>query len=341
MSFSYKFGTLLHKSDGSLSKIDSDNGLKIYNFDKKLNLKSSSLISSDNLSFIDYYFDINNNDKIYGLVSHEKKELSYIYINDKIVFKKSIFGITTQNEFIKFPYIKLINKQFHIFYFLINTQLLNCRLIHKYHSNNSWTTTEVDCFNFKILTNFSIIYEDNNINVFYFKLVKDSEELFMCSFNMADSSWSKPYQITHTGNKKIYLSVIRDSTKNTYHITYSEDINNQYCCTYINGYTKDNTFVLSNSLLIQKSVACLFPNIIKYNDLLNIQWLEFKSLYSSISNNLGDSWSKKSVDITSVDTPFSLYFYKSNYANDFKNIFSSAFTCEDSFKILGIRYAYF
>ena len=105
-------------------------------------------------------------------------------------------------------------------------------------SDNVSTTTEIDSFNFNILTNFIVIINDTNINLFYFKLIKDAEKLFMSTFSFNTNSWSSPCQITNSKNRKIYLSAIKSIKDNTYHIAYSENINNQYYCTYINGYTK-------------------------------------------------------------------------------------------------------
>ena len=340
MAFSSKLRTLIRKSDGSTIKVTSDNGINFSTYDNKLNLQHSYLISSENSDFTDYYFDINKNDSIYGLILSKKKEIFYTYINDKIMFKKSLFTIDSLDENIKFPYIKQINNELHIFYFLINTNSPNGKLIHKQYSDNSVITTEVNSFEFNILTNFIVITDNKNINVFYFKIIQNAEELFMSTFSLDTNSWLCPQQITDSKNKKIYLSAIKSSKDNNYHISYSENINNQYYCTYINGYTKDNEFITKSSLFIKTSVACLFPNIIEYNNILNIQWIEFNNLYSSISYDSGSTWSNDSMAILGIDTPFSLYFYKSNYANDLNNKIPSIFAFDHSLKMLGIKYTY-
>lgn len=340
MAFSSKLRTLIRKSDGSTIKITSDNGIKFSNYDNKLNLQNTSLISSENSTFIDYCFNINKNDTIYGLISSNKKEVLYTYINDKILFKKSLFTIDNLNENIKFLYINNINNKLHIFYFLINTQSPSGKLIHKIYSDNSLVTTEIDSFNFNILTNFVVVPDDKNISIFYFKIIKNAEELFMRTFSLDTNTWLPSNQITNSKNKKIYLSVIKSCKDNSYHISYSENINNQYYCTYINGYTKDNEFIIKTSSFIKKAVACLFPNIIEYNNILNIQWIEFNNLYSSISYDSGLTWSKDSMAILGIDTPFSLYFYKSNYTNDLNNKIPSIFAFDHSQQLLGIQYIY-
>lgn len=339
MTFLSTSGFLLRKSNGSFSKITSDKGLRLFNYDKNANTQTASLIFKENLSVLDYYFDIKENNSIYGLVVSKRRDLFYIYINKKIILRKNIFSITNQTQCIKFPYVILINNKFHIFFYLVDNLTSTCKLMHLFNEDNKWRETIIDTFRFNILTNFSLIKNKDSLNIFYIKLINNIEQICITSFNIDSSTWQSPYPITNSHNAKVYLSVIKNN-RSEYHLTYSENINNKYFCMYIKGYTLKDKFICSKNSIIRSGVACTFPNIIQYSNMLSIQWIEFNSLHSCVSSDLGQSWNYSLVDANYMDDPFSLYYYRSNYSGDRNNIFPNVFTLENKLKFLGIRYIY-
>ncbi|MDR3596485.1 hypothetical protein [Clostridium sp.] len=333
MSFTRRFHTLIQKPNQNIIINSLDTSIKIQNFSLNSNLISSKKIISGKYSFIDVWFDIDEYGNVYGLINAEKNSLMHLYINDKVIIKNTLFKYDYNTFTIAFPYIKTINSSTHIVYYSMeNSNLSKCTLVHYYKCKNSWIENKIDITRFHILTNFVVLFENSTPTIFYLNIINGYEELFYSTFDLNNSTWSKPMQITNSRKLKVYLSVIKYNT-GIYHITYSENNSNQYYCNYINASIKDDTFTILKDTIISKSIACTFPNILQYNEILYIQWIENHSLYYSFSYNLGATWSEPTIDKASSDYPFNRYIYKST--NNNINTYS-IFSSEKSFNILGI-----
>ena len=123
-------------------------------------------------------------------------------------------------------------------------------------------------------------FNDNTPTIFYLNDNKGYEEVFITRFDEKTSSWDSIVQGTNTGKTKVYLSVI-ESNKNLYHIVFSENSSDRYKCAYYSGELVDNKFIRKDYIIIQDAVACEFPHILKANNQLYIQWLEFSELFTS------------------------------------------------------------
>lgn len=106
MSFIRKFETLMRKSNKDIANINLDKGIEVYNYSPEFNLISSKKILEGSYTFADLCFDINEDDTIYGLVSIQKSNLMYLYINNKIILKNVLLNYNSNAFTIKFPYIK-------------------------------------------------------------------------------------------------------------------------------------------------------------------------------------------------------------------------------------------
>lgn len=335
MSFIRKFESLIKKSNENIINIKLDDGVEIYNYSSDFKLISQKRLLAGNYSFADICFDINEDDTLYGVVN-ENSNLSYLYINNKIILKNRFFNYNLSGFTLKFPYIKKINNSIHIMYYLINDTEAYCKLIHYCRLNDKWIKTEIDTTKYSILSNFVVTFEDSVPVIFYYKLVNNYEELFISTFDLNTNTWSLPFQITNTRKTKVYLSIIQDS-KNYYHITFSENNFHRYHCTYIKGYISENEFIILNYQTVSKTVACTFPNLIECENILYLQWIEYSNLYACISYDAGGTWMKPFIDDFAPDNPFICYNYKSNYLNDKINNSSAIFACNNSSKILGLK----
>lgn len=337
MSFIDNFESLIETSNKDITNLKSDNGITIYNYDSNFKLLSSKKLLDGSYSFADYWLDISKLDMIYGLVNNKNGTLIHLYITGNFIIKNNILKYNPNKSIIKFPYIKVINGITHIIYFEIHKGSdYCCSLIHYCRNDKGWLKYEIDSINYGILTNFVVIFNEYNPSIFYLKIVNESEELFYSAFDFAARTWSIPVQITNTNREKIYLSVIK-SSNNFYNITYSENNLNRYCCTYINGYIKDNKFISGLPITISKTLACVFPNLIEHRNKLYVQWIEHHKLYISISTDFGATWSKETLAESACDFPFSCYSFKSNYfTNDIYNL-SNIFAYDKSLEILGVK----
>ena len=335
MTFINKFDTLIKKSNNCTTKISLNNGIILSNLNLDMKLLYSKKIMYGNYSFIDYWFDINEDDSIYGIVTTKDKGLFYIYITDKVIVKNNIFKYDYKLFSIKFTYIKNFNKTSHMFYYLINKRQNNlCDLIHNYKTDKGWVQCEIDSIPYNILTNFVITFEDFTPSIFYLKIINGFEELFVSTFDLNTSTWSSPLQITNSHKPKIYLCVIKDSNKH-YQIVFSENNYDRYYCAYITGYIENNMFIFINSRILSNSVTCIFPNVLEHNSEILVQWIEYANLNTCTSCDYGKTWSI--INDTSAELPFICCNYKSNCnSDDVLNSFV-IFSYENSIDVLGTK----
>jgi hypothetical protein len=337
MPFVRMFNTLIKKYNKNIIFNISKNNISMQNYDAEFNLLSSKEIVKGNYSFIDAWFDINEQDNtIYGIINEQKNSLLYLYINDKIILKNYLLKYDSDIFSINFLYIKKIATSTHIIYYLIDKHNINqCSIIHHYKENDTWIKTKIDTLNYNILTNFVVIFENSTPTIFYLKIWNGYEEVFTSTFDLKNKNWTPPLQLTNSHKFKVYLSAIKYSTGN-YHITYSENNSNRYYCNYINAQIIDNT---PNTLInetISKTIACTFPSIISYNGILYIQWIEFDSLNYCISYDLGKTWTKPNLDKISSEHDFYCYSYKSNITYKKQDNFPIIFARDKPYQILGI-----
>ena len=164
MTFMRKFDTLLQNSNDNMCKIDSsDNGINITNYDQNFKVLSVKKILTGNFAFLDYWFDINKNDSLYGIVNNKSGSLIYYNIRNNYIISNKIISYNPQYEFVKFVYIKNTDDCIHIIYYLIDiNDTVTGSLIHHYRKNNKWITSTIDNISYNILTNFVVTYDDDN-----------------------------------------------------------------------------------------------------------------------------------------------------------------------------------
>lgn len=337
MAFMRKFDTLLHKSNNTMCKIDSQDGINLYNYDNHFNLLFSKKLQSGEFSFLDYWFDIDTKDNVYGIINDKKGTLLTLSITNKYLIKNKLLQYNPDEEFIKFVYINSNIYCTNIFYYSFNVNNpYNGSLIHHYQKDNIWHTNIIDSISYNVLTNFVVTYDNDNIpSIFYYKLTDGFEELFVSVFDNNSYTWCTPIQITTSKMSKIYLSVIKDY-QNCYHILFSENNFSKYHCTYIKGYVDDYKFNVSSSIKISDTVACTFPNLLESQKRLYAQWIEYHNLYLRFSDDHGKTWSMVSINKDSLELPFVCCNYHSNYQQEADMNYFILYMNQNSTQILGI-----
>lgn len=336
MPFVRRFYTLVKNSTQTIIINNLDNSLKMQRFDYNFDLISSKELLDGSYSFVDVWFDINEDNTIYGIINAHKNNIMYLYINDKVVIKNTLLEYDPNKFNIQFVYIKKKDCSTHIIYYLIDKCNINqCTLIHYYRERNTWIKKQIDTIEYNILTNFVVIFENSIPTIFYLKVINGHEELFVSTFDLDNKVWTTPIQITNSHKFKVYLSVIKCSN-GSYHITYSENNSNKYYCAYINVSINENTFNIINNKIISETVACTFPNIIEHKQIFYIQWIEFNILHYCISYNSGKNWAIPILDKTSSDHDFNCYSYKSITSDNNKYNHPVIFAQDKPFNILGI-----
>lgn len=335
MSFINKCSTIIRRSDKEIFKFYIDNIIKIDHYDKDNNLISSDTFDKLNgMDFTNCSFCLNNND-IYGIYKNDSLKMIHIPRGSSIISKKDILTYDSKKFDIIFPYINVINNSIHILYYVYNNNSTNtCALFHHYYNNGVWIENKIDFINHIVLDNFTVLWIQNSPIVFYFNLVNGCEEVFFSRFNSSTLSWSNPCQITNSNKNKLYLSVLKDSM-NFYHLTFCECIDNGYAVKYMNGYLNENKLDIGISIYVSGPSTCIYPSLVKQKSTIYLMWVNYNKLYTSISNDLGKTWSEHEIDETSIDEDFCRARFLSNYSGDLSYNLTSIFTVNDDITIIG------
>ena len=92
MTFIQNTEILIRKSDKCISKIFFNNGINIVNFDSNFELISSNKVIDNIKGSTDIWFDIDEQDNIYGIYDDKQGSLIKIDINDNKINKSSIIS---------------------------------------------------------------------------------------------------------------------------------------------------------------------------------------------------------------------------------------------------------
>ncbi len=336
MSFINECSTIIRFSNKYTCNIYNDSGIKFDYFDEYNNLISSNLLSnSSDFDFTKSYFNLGINDNIYGVYKDTSLNLVEVNNNCSEIIKKELLTFNHKKFDIIFPYIKIIDNDIHILYYVYNNNSSNtCALFHHFRHNKIWTENKIDFINHVVLNDFKVLWTNDTPIVFYFKLINGCEEVFSSRFNHSTLSWSTPIQLTNSGLNKLYLSVLKDNM-NFYHLTFCEEINNGYSVKYINGYLNEYSLDVNISAYISDSCACMFPSLMKHNSMLYIMWIDNNRLYNCISNDTGKSWSEPNLDEFSLDYNFTRANFLSNCEDDHKYSSTNVFTILKNIELIG------
>ena len=336
MSFINNCSTIIRRSNKDMFHIYNNNGIYLDIFDKNNSLRNSKKVfDSSIIDFTKTYFTLDKSDNIYGICSNNNLTLLEM-LNDSNEFSKNEIIKYNNTKFnILFPYIKILNDNIHIIYYVYNNSSTNTTaLFHHYRCNNVWMENKIDFINHIILDDFIVLWSQNSPILFYFNLVDGFEEVFMSRFNCSTLTWSSPVQITNSKKSKLYLSVLKDSM-NFYHITFCENIENGYAVKYINGYLNENSLDVNISTYISGPSTCMYPTLIKYKSTLYLMWVNYGKLITSFSTDLGKSWNEHKIDDFSIEEDFARAKFISNYKEDLPYNLNSVFTTCSEIGLLG------
>lgn len=338
MSFINEHCSIIRRSNKDMFYMHLDSDGLYYNYYdiRGYVVYRDKLISDMDLDFTRYSFSLDKNNNVHCIYCDkylqvlECKNNSYLFTQKEyITYDHKKFGIA-------FPYVKYINDNPHIFYYVFNNNSTStCALFHHYKHNDSWIENKIDFLNHIVLDNFTVTWNESSPTIFYFNLVNGCEEIFTSRFNLGTFTWSEPLQITNSGKNKIYLNVVRDNI-NFYHICFCELNGNGYAVKYISGYLNENKFNLSESSYLSEPSTCMYPSIIKTDNNISVSWVNFSKLFTSTSENLGKSWSEPIVDENSIEDRFIRASFYSNYDEDLKYNVGNVFSTINDVGILGI-----
>jgi len=212
MAFINECEGLIRKSNKDMINFKYNKGLVADYIGSDGSLINSKKIVNGDISFVDTCFDIGSDDNVYGVVNNKENHLLYIYNKDNSFDTSTILNYDSQKFNISYPYIKNVNGNVHLIYYLSNkTTNTVSALFHHFNRNGEWFENKIDFVNHLVLNNFVVTWNGDTPTVFYFNSIDGAEELFACRFNHATKVWSNPIQITNSKTPKIYLSIIKDS----------------------------------------------------------------------------------------------------------------------------------
>ncbi len=337
MSFINNCSTIIRRSTKDMFNFYLDEKLCYDYFNQEGNLIFSTSIIDLPLDFTTSYFSLDENDSLYGVYADNALKLLEIPKESSDFIQRDIVTYNYENFNILFPYIKKFNDDLHIFYYVYNNASTNeCALFHHYRHDGVWLENKIDFINHVVLDNFTVLWIQHSPVIFYFNLVNRYEEIFSSRFNLNTLTWSRPIQITNSNKNKIYLSVLKDNM-NFYHFTFCEKIDNGYAVKYINGYLMDDKLDLGVSTYVTGPSTCMYPSLIKNDSSLYLMWVNYNRLNTSISTDLGKTWSEHDIDEFSIEDDFTRARFVSNYKDDLPYNSTSLFTTHNNVEILGFN----
>ena len=294
------------------------------------------LISDMDLDFTRYSFALDKNNNIYCIYCDKCLQIIECKDNSYIFTQKEHITYNHKKFSLLFPYVKYVDYNPHIFYYVFNNNSTNtCALFHHYKYNNQWIENKIDFITHIVLDNFLVLWNETVPTIFYFNLINGCEEIFASRFNLGTFVWSDPVQITNTGKNKLYLSGIRDNI-NFYHLCFCEHEENGYIVKYISGYLNENKFNLDICSYLNQPSIYMYPSLIKVDNILLISWVNFNKLFTCSSKDFGKSWSEPKIDEYSTEDKFIRSSFHSNYEEDLKYNVSYVFSTLNDIGILGI-----
>ena len=338
MTFINNTSNSIRRSSKDIFYIFNNNGLYYNYYDKDNTLiKDNILISNNTIDYTQFYFTIDNLDKIYGIVSDNAIKIVECEKDSNIFLLKETFSFDYEKFAVCFPFIKYIDDNIHMFYYVYSPKFTNSAVIfHQYKNNEGqWIENQIDFVNFNILNQFYIVFNDNIPTIFYLNLVDNYEQVFYSTFDYNNLSWSNPIQLTNTASNKLYLNILKIPDSDMYHLVFCENTNDQYSVKYLNFNVKDNILVQNISCFITEPSLYTFPSLIMENSILYCMWVSFDKLFTSFSKDFGKTWSKPVCDETSVSEYFLRTNIHSNVDDDliYKDLY--LFTTMNTLSILG------
>ena len=335
MSFFNECPYLLRNSNRDMLFINSNSNLYCNYFSNNGDF-SSNILSNNPITFSNYYFDIDEDDNIYGVFNDKSLNIVSFDYNLKKFNKINTICYDYKNYSLDFPYIKFIGEDIHVIYYLTCNTSATTILFHHYRHNGKWFENKIDIINISLLDNFTVFFNNDTPIIFYLGSVDGVTQVLTSTFNNSTCMWSSPIALTSSISNKVFLSVINDPL-NFYHIAFSESQDYGYSISYINGYLNTDKFNVNYTNYITQPSDCMFPSLIKFKDTLYLMWVENKRLYTSQSSDLGLSWSEFLEDEYTLTNKFTRCFLKSNYDSDLLFNCSSIFIDSNSISILGFH----
>ncbi len=333
--------TIIRKHNGDIVNFYIKNNnlfLRTFNYDNRSNDTRRIM---ENIVDNQIDIKIDQEDRIYGIANVENKEVIYLYTNkDKDIAWRKLFDYDSQRYILRFPYIKKINSNLHILYYLQDRKDSRIwSIFNHYFDGEAWVQNTVDFIvSFPIINPFFINCNTDKITIFYFNKVQGVEEVFFSRFDAVNKSWSKPSQITDTGNKKIYLNILQEEI-GFCHITWSEFVHNNLEVKYMNCSLKEDAFSKLNVVSLSERSNCSFPTLIKTGETLWDIWVQMNKLYNCHSFDLGKTWSPSTIDTESYNVDFIRYKFISNNEadlNQFK-LYNTFGTSYPDIKFIGFK----
>lgn len=338
MSFINEHCAIIRRSDKDMFYMHLGNDGLYYNY-YDINgyvTHRDKLISDMDLDFTRYSFSLDKNNNVYCIYCDKYLQILECKNNSCIFTQKEYITYNYKKFNLSFPYVKYVDGNIHIFYYVFNNNSTNtCALFHHYKHNDYWLENKIDFINHIVLDDFTVVWNGSVPTIFYLNLVNGCEEVFTSRFNLGTFTWSEPLQITNTGKSKLYLNVVRDNI-NFYHLCFCEHNGRGYMVKYIGGYLNENKFNLVVSSYLSEPSTCMYPSMVKVDNTIYISWVNFNRLFTSSSKNSGKSWSEPVVDQDSIEDKFIRSSFYSNYKEDLKYNVSNIFSTIDDVGILGI-----
>ncbi|MBZ4666506.1 hypothetical protein [Mahella sp.] len=237
--------------------------------------------------------DVDAQDHIHLICQSLSGEILYFHFAGQEWDKQVLTKYEPSRYSIKYPVIKLLGKDIHVFFAMGNLyNSIDWTLYHYFWHNGQWKTLKIGHINLgRLMSHFQVDFDiSGNIHIIYRDKAQKSYGIYYAGFDNEFGIWSSPEAITSDDKSPGYPAFLIHG--NMMHIVWNNVYKNHICVEYgsIDLDRGKNKVIKKSRIISPEGIDAMRP-IISYTDQkLWITWLNNGDIYSACSDDSGNTW---------------------------------------------------
>jgi hypothetical protein len=237
--------------------------------------------------------DVDAQDHIHLICQSLSGEILYFHFAGQEWDKQVLTKYEPSRYSIKYPVIKLMGKDIHVFFAMGNLyNSIDWTLYHYFWHNGQWKTLKIGHINLgRLMGHFQVDFDiSGNIHIIYRDKDQKSYGIYHAGFDNEFGIWSSPEAITSGDKSPGYPAFLIHG--NMMHIVWNNVYKNHICVEYgsIDLDREKNKVIKKSSVISPEGIDAMRPIISYADQKLWITWLNGGDIYSACSDDSGNTW---------------------------------------------------
>ncbi|AEE97098.1 hypothetical protein [Mahella australiensis] len=237
--------------------------------------------------------DVDVKGHIHLICQSSSGEILYFHFAGQQWDKQVLTKYEPSRYSIKYPVIKLLGKDIHVFFAMGNLyNSIDWTLYHYFWHNGQWKTLKIGHINLgRLMSQFQVDFDLNgNIHIIYRDKDQKSYAIYHAGFDNEFGIWSSPEAITSGDKSPGYPAFLIHG--NMMHIVWNNVYKNHICVEYgsIDLDREKNKVIKKSSVISPEGIDAMRPIISYADQKLWITWLNGGDIYSACSDDSGNTW---------------------------------------------------